>query len=69
MINEAVMLQTMALSKVWVKILESQEDARKVQDSFKRIDEHTKNFQVRVVINEPMTILMQSSTARNFAEH
>jgi hypothetical protein len=30
MINEAVMLPTMALNEVWVKILESQEDARKV---------------------------------------
>ena len=63
------MLKEMSSSNVWVKILENQEDAKKVEESFKRMDEHTKNFQVRVAIYEPMGILMQSFSARNFAVH
>jgi hypothetical protein len=49
--------------------LENEEDAKKIEESFKRMDEHTKNFQVRVTIYEPMGMLMQFSSARNFAEH
>jgi hypothetical protein len=38
-------------------MLENQEDAKKVEESFKCMDEHTKNFQVRVAIHEPMSVL------------
>ena len=31
----------------WKKILESEEDKKKIAETFKRIDEHTKNFHVR----------------------
>ena len=31
----------------WKKILESEEDKKKIEETFKRIDEHTKNFHVR----------------------
>jgi len=59
----------MSSSNIWEKILENEEDAKKIEESFKRMDEHTKNFQVRVAIYEPMGMLMQSSSARNCAEH
>ena len=63
------MLKEMSSSNVWVKILENEEDAKKVENSFQRMDEYTKNFQVRVAIYEHMRMLMQSSSARNCAEH
>jgi len=40
----------MSSSNIWEKILENEEDASKIEESFKRMDEHTKNFQVRVAI-------------------
>jgi hypothetical protein len=59
------MLEAMSPSNVWVKILENEEDAKKIEENFKCMDEHTKNFQVRVAYY----MLMQSSSARNCAEH
>jgi hypothetical protein len=43
------MLKQMLSSNIWEKILENEEDA-KIEESFKCMDEHTKNFQVRVAI-------------------
>jgi hypothetical protein len=40
----------MSSSNIWEKILENEEDAKKIEESFKCMDEHTKNFQVRVAI-------------------
>ena len=40
------MLNGMASSRVWEKIIENEEDAKKIEDSVKRMDEYTKNFQV-----------------------
>jgi hypothetical protein len=39
----------------WKKILESEEDKKKIAETFERIDEHTKNFHVRspIYINQP----------------
>jgi hypothetical protein len=62
------MLKEMSSSNIWEKILENEEDANKIEESFKRMDEHTKNFQVRVAILESMGMLMQSSSAPNFVE-
>ena len=31
---------------MWEKIIENEEDAKKIEASFKRMDEYTKNFQV-----------------------
>ena len=44
------MLKGMSPSPIWEKILENVEDAKKIEESFKRMDEHTKNFQVHVAI-------------------
>lgn len=44
------MLKEMSSSNVWEKILENEEDAKKVEESFKHMDKCTKNFQVCVAI-------------------
>jgi hypothetical protein len=38
------------------KILENEEDAKKIEESFKRIDEYTKIFEVRVAIYELIAV-------------
>ena len=40
-------LNKMSKRATWKKILESEEDKKKIGDIFKHIDEHTKNFYVR----------------------
>ena len=40
------MLNGMASNHMWEKIIENEEDAKKIEESFKRLDEYTKNFQV-----------------------
>lgn len=64
------MLKGMSSSDIWEKILENEEDAKKVEESFKRMDEHTKNFHVCVTCGhlEPTDMLMQSSPAWNCVE-
>ena len=46
LIYEAATLQEMSMRSTWMEILENQEDKEKIDRSFKRIDEHTKNFHV-----------------------
>ena len=46
LINEAVRLKELTLSRIWEKIIENEEDAKKIVASFKCIDEYTKDFQV-----------------------
>ena len=41
------MLKGMSLSPIWEKIIENEEDAKKIEESFKRMDEYTKDFQVQ----------------------
>ena len=50
LVDEAVMLKGMSSSPVWEKIIENEADAKKIEGSFKRLDEHTKDFQVLVDI-------------------
>jgi hypothetical protein len=40
------MLKGMSSSPIWEKIIENEEDAKKIEESFKRMDEYTKDFQV-----------------------
>ena len=40
------MLNRMASSRMWEKMIENEEDAKKIKESFERMDEYTKNFQV-----------------------
>ncbi|KIM75213.1 hypothetical protein PILCRDRAFT_13773 [Piloderma croceum F 1598] len=48
--QEAVMLKQMSSSNIWEKILENEEDANKIEESFKCMDEHTKNFQLHILL-------------------
>jgi hypothetical protein len=41
------MLKAMSSRVTWKEILENEEDKKKIEESFKRIDECTKDFQVR----------------------
>ena len=49
-------LSKMSNRATWKKILESEEDKKKIAEIFRQIDEHTKNFQVRstTYINKPV---------------
>jgi hypothetical protein len=40
------MLNGLSSSRIWEKIIENEEDAKKIEGSFKRIDEYTKDFEV-----------------------
>ncbi|KAF8679010.1 hypothetical protein AX14_004584 [Amanita brunnescens Koide BX004] len=50
LIDEAVMLKGMSLSPIWEKIIENEEDAKKIEESFKRMDEYTKDFQLEIIL-------------------
>ena len=47
LIDNVLELGKMLKRGTWKKILESEEDKKKIEETFKRIDEHTKNFHVR----------------------
>jgi hypothetical protein len=47
LIDNVLELSKMSKRATWKKILESEEDKKKIAEIFKRIDEHTKNSHVR----------------------
>ena len=47
LIENVLELSKMSERATWKKILESEEDKNKIAETFKLIDEHTKNFYVR----------------------
>ena len=47
LIDNVLELSKMSKRATWKKILESEEDKKKIGEIFKQIDEHTKNFYVR----------------------
>ena len=47
LIDNVLELSEMLKRATWKKILESEEDKKKIAEIFKQIDEHTKNFNVR----------------------
>ena len=47
LVTEAVVLKKMSARSTWVEVLENQEDKKIIEQSFKRIDEYTKDFHVR----------------------
>ena len=47
LIDQVLELSKMSTRATWKKILESEEDKKKMGEIFKQIDEHTKNFHVR----------------------
>ena len=48
LIDNVLELSKMSKRATWKRILESEEDKKKIAETFKRIDEHTKNFYVRL---------------------
>ena len=55
LIDNVLELSKMSNRATWKRILESEEDKKKIAEIFKQIDEHTKNFHVRspTYINQP----------------
>ena len=55
LVDNVLELSKMLKRATWKKILESEEDKKKIADTFTRIDEHTKNFHVRLstYFNQP----------------
>ena len=47
LIDNVLELSKMSKRAMWKKILESEEDKKKIGEIFTQIDEHTKNFHVR----------------------
>ena len=47
LIDNVLELNKILKRATWKKILESEEDKKKIAETFERIDEHTKNFHVR----------------------
>jgi hypothetical protein len=47
LIYNVLELSKMSKGATWKKILESEEDKKKIAETFERINEHTKNFHVR----------------------
>ena len=47
LIDNVLVLSKMLKRAMWKKILENEEDKKKIAEIFQRIDEHTKNFHVR----------------------
>ena len=47
LIDEVIILKNMSSRWILTKILDNKEDKKKIEESFKRIDEHTKDFHVR----------------------
>ena len=51
LLDNVLELSKMSKRATWKKILQSEEDKKKIAETFKRIDEHTKNFHVRSFIH------------------
>ena len=49
LIDNVLELNNLVKRATWKKILENEEDKQKIAETFKRIDEHTKNFHVRLL--------------------
>jgi hypothetical protein len=47
LIDNVLELSKMSKRATWKKILDNEEDKKKIAEIFERIDEHTKNFHVR----------------------
>ena len=55
LIDNVLELSEISKRATWKKVLESEEDKKKIAETFKQIDEHTKNFHVRssTYFNQP----------------
>ena len=48
LIAKVLELSKMLKRATWKRILENEEDKKRIEETFKQIDEHTKNFHVRL---------------------
>ena len=71
LIDNVLELSKMMKRATWKKILESEEDKKKIGEIFKQIDEQTKNFHVRspTYISQPIKILMLYSLAQTHVNY
>ena len=69
LIDNVLELGKMSKRATWKKILESEEDKKKIAEIFTQIDEHTKNFHVRSPISQPLKILTLCSPAQTHSNH
>ena len=69
LIDNVLELSKMRKRATWKKILESEEDKKKIGEIFTQIDEHTKNFHVRSPISQPLKILTLCSPAQTHSNH
>jgi hypothetical protein len=55
LIDNVLELSKMSKRATWKKVLESEEDKKKIAETFERINEHTKNFHVSLpaYLNQP----------------
>ena len=67
LIDDVLELIKMSKRAAWKKILESEEDKKKITEIFVRIDEHTKNFHVRsptyISTNQDLETMFPSSNS------
>ena len=48
LVDNVLELSEMLKRATWKKVLESEEDKKKIAETFKQIDKHMKNFHVRL---------------------
>ena len=71
LINKVLELNKMVERATWKRILENEEDKTKIEETFKHIDEHTKNFHVRLPthLHQSTKKLMPRFLAQTHADH
>ena len=71
LVDKVLELNKMSERATWKKILENEEDKMKIEETFKHIDEHTKNFHVRLSthLHQSTKILMLRFPAQTHADH
>ena len=71
LINKVLELSKMLERGTWKRILENEEDKTKIEETFKHIDEHTKNFHVRLFMYPPQSteLLMLRFLAQTHADY
>ena len=66
LIDNVLMLSKMSKRATWKKILENEEDKKKIAEIFERIDEHTKSFHVSLptyYVNHDLDAVFLSSNS------
>ena len=71
LISKVLELNEMLERATWKRILDNQEDKMKIEETFKHIDEHTKNFHVRLstYLHQSTKTLMLRFPAQTHADY